>query len=210
MITSDKTILYKYMPSDAVENVCLLLEKYPVQLKITNPRKRIHGSYRRPGRQSNLHQITVNGDLNKYTFLLTLLHEIAHMHAWTNYKARSHGKEWKYCFMLLIKQFLALNIFPDDIKTALSRHLQNIKSSDFMDVQLTKTLQKYNENTLSFHHTIHLEEIPENTVFLHEGKCMEKQKLLRKYYLCKDLKTKKMYRCHPLLEVCLPQKDKNE
>ena len=205
MNTEDKTVLSKFMPPEVVDKIGILLEAQPVQLKITNPRKRIHGSYRRPGHKSNVHQITINGDLNKYTFLLTLLHEIAHMHAWAKHKVLSHGEEWKNCFTQLIKQFSGLNVFPDDIKTALENHLQNIKSSDFLDIQLTKTLQKYDENKFDYQNITHLEEIPENTVFLHDGKYMEKQKLLRKYYLCKDMKTKKMYRCHPLLKVYLPK-----
>ena len=201
MKQSDNDILLKYLPSNSVREVYSLLNVYPIQLKITNPRKRIHGSYRKPTHKLDIHQITVNGDLNKYTFLLTLLHEIAHLHAWVNYKSFGHGQDWKNCFTRLIKQFLLLDVFPEDIKTALERHLQNIKSSDFLDVHLTKTLQKYDKDDSDLQNIIHLEEIPENTVFLHDGKYMEKQKLLRKYYLCKDLKTKRMYRCHPLLEV---------
>ncbi len=201
MTQSDNTLLLKYLPENSVDAICSLLSAYPVQLKITNPRKRIHGSYRKPKNKSGIHQITVNGDLNKYTFLLTLLHEIAHLHAWVNYKSFGHGDDWKNCFMQLVKQFLLLDVFPEDIKIALEKHLQNIKSSDFMDIFLTKTLQKHDNNNINCNNLISLEEIPENTVFLHDGKYMEKQKLLRKYYLCKDLKTKRMYRCHPLLKV---------
>lgn len=201
MRQSDNDILLKYLPSDSVDEICSLLHVYPVQLKITNPRKYIHGSYRKPRHKSDIHQITINGDLNKYTFLITLLHEVAHMHAWIDHKSFEHGEDWKNCFMRLIKHFLLLNVFPEDIKTALEKHLENIKSSDFLDVHLTKTLQKYDKNNSDSQDVIHLEEIPENTVFLYDGKYMEKQKLLRKYYLCKDLKTKRMYRCHPLLEV---------
>lgn len=203
MNTSDKDILAKFIPSNAVDAVFDLLKAYPVRFKITNPRKRIHGSYRRPRNQADLHQITVNGDLNKYTFLLTLLHEIAHLHAWVIHKSLGHGDDWKNCFIILIKQFLNLNVFPEDVKMALDKHLQNIKSSDFLDVSLTKTLQKYDVKNDDCANFVVLEEIPENTVFLHDGKYMEKQKLLRKYYLCKDLKTKRMYRCHPLLKVKL-------
>ena len=201
MNTSDKSVLSRYIPFNAVDKVYELLCVYPVQLKITNPRKRIHGSYRRPRTKSDIHQITVNGDLNVYTFLLTLLHEIAHMNAWVNEKSIGHDEKWKNCFSELIKQFLTLNIFPDDIKTALEKHLQNIKSSDFLDIALTKTLQQYDKNALGIQSGISLEDIPENTVFLHGGKQMKKQKLLRKYYLCVDVNTKRLYRCHPLLKV---------
>ena len=205
MHTSDKAVLSKYIPADAVEDVCVLLEKHIVQLKITNPRKHIHGSYRRPNNKSNIHQITVNGDLNEYSFLITLLHEFAHLHAWIDHKSLLHGQQWKNCFTRLIKHFIELNVFPDDIKTALNNHLQNIKSSDFMDIDLTKIMQNYDKNNNNNPNVMFLEEIPENTVFLHEGKYMEKQKLLSKYFLCKDVKTKRLYRCHPLMKVFLPE-----
>jgi len=51
-----------------------------------------------------------------------------------------------------------------------------------------------------------LEEIPEKAVFLFGNKKMEKQTLIRKYYLCKELKTNKLYRCHPLMKVNLEKK----
>jgi len=203
MNLSDKSILSRYIPPIAVDEIFRLLCAYPVQLKITNPRKRIHGSYRRPRQKSDVHQITVNGDLNVYTFLITLLHEIAHMNAWINNKSSGHDDKWKNCFSQLIKQFLEMSVFPEDIKTALEQHLQNIKSSDFLDITLTKTLQKYDKNAIEVQNAIFLEDIPENIVFLHDGKQMKKQKLLRKYYLCIDIKTKHLYRCHPLLKVYL-------
>ena len=204
MNTSDKSILSRYIPAVAVDEVFELLCMYPVQLKITNPRKRVHGSYRRPRHISDIHQITVNGDLNVYTFLLTLLHEIAHMNAWITNQSIGHDEKWKNCFSQLIKQFLMLNVFPKDITIALEQHIQNIKSSDFLDITLTKALQQYDKKPLDVQNGISLEDISENTVFLHDGKQMKKQKLLRKYYLCIDVKTKRLYRCHPLLKVDIP------
>ena len=198
---TDKDILRSYIPENAVEEVCNVLMPFSVQVKIVRPRKRIHGSYRKPKWAWNPHLITVNNDLNPYAFLITLLHEIAHLQACANHKFLGHGEKWKNCFALLLKQFIALNAFPEDVCFALEKHIQNMKSSDFMDVFLTKTLQKYDSKPLVFRDLTHLEDIPEHTVFLYGNKKMEKQTLIRKYYLCKDLKTNKLYRCHPLMEV---------
>ena len=201
MTSEDKNILRSYIPETAVDAVKNLLELYPVKVKIVRSRKRIHGSYRKPKTSENHHLITVNNDLNPYTFLITLLHEIAHLQASINYKSSGHDAKWKHCFALLLKQFIALTIFPDDVQFALEKHILNMKSSDFLDISLTKTLQKYDTENPVFQHLTHLEDIPKNTIFLFGNKKMEKQTLIRKYYMCKDLKTNKLYRCHPLMKV---------
>jgi hypothetical protein len=199
----DKNILRSYLPENSVEAICNTLAPFGLKVKIVNPRKRIHGSYQRPKLPTDYHVITINRDLNPYTFLITFLHEIAHMQVWVKYKSTGHGQAWKICFTDLIKQFLSLNVFPDDIKYALEKHIQNIKSSDFLDIFLSKVLQKYDAKTIVTHDLICLEDVPENAVFLYGDKKMEKQALMRKYYLCRDIKTRKTYRCHPLMKVSL-------
>jgi len=203
MTSTDKDILRSYIPEKSIDAVFDLLDLFPIKLKIVKPRKRIHGSYRKPKTKTDSHLITVNSNLNLYTFLITLLHEIAHLQAYINYKSLGHGDDWKNCFAALLKQFIALNVFPDDVKSALKKHIQNIKSSDFLDIYLTKTLQEYDKKSLLFRETLTLEELPEKSIFLFGNKKMEKQTLIRKYYLCKELKTNKLYRCHPLMSVSL-------
>ena len=203
MTSKDKEILRSYIPEKSVDEVCNLLTWVPVRLKIVCPRKRIHGSYRKSKSVYEPHIITINSNLNPYSFLITLLHEIAHLQANVNYKSLQHSDRWKHCFALLLKQFIDLDVFPDDVRFALKKHIQDIKSSDFLDVFLTKTLQKYNEQSSVLQNFTYLEDLPENAMFLFGNKKMKKQTLIKKYYLCKDLTTKKLYRCHPLMEVSL-------
>jgi len=151
----------------------------------------------------NAHIITINNDLNPYAFLITLLHEIAHLQAFVNHRSLEHGEKWKNCFTLLLKQFISLNVFPFDVQCALEKHTQKIKSSDFLDIFLTKTLQKYDKKSEISQNLIYLEDIPEDTVFFYGNKKMKKQTLIRKYYLCKELKTNRLYRCHPLMQISL-------
>ena len=200
----DRNILRSYIPEKSVGAVCDLLDLFPVRLNIVNPRKRIHGSYRRPKFREKYHLITVNNDLNPYTFLLTLLHEIAHLQAYIYHKSLRHGQEWKSCFIVLIKQFMTLDVFTDDVSYALERHIQSVKSSDFMDIFLTKTLQRYDNAPATLADgLIMLEDVPKDAMFLHGNKRMEKKSLMRKYYLCKDVRTNRLYRCHPLMKVSL-------
>ena len=91
-----KEILGKYIPDQAVEPVFELIKALGVHLKIVDERVTRHGDYRRLA--DGGHQITVNTNLNTYRFLITLIHEIAHLVAFQKYGARikPHGKEWKY------------------------------------------------------------------------------------------------------------------
>ena len=88
--------LAAYLPEGSFEPVVAYIHHYKVHLTVTKKRKSVLGDYRHSGMGSN-HRITVNGNLNKYEFLITLLHELAHLLTFELYKNRvePHGKEWK-------------------------------------------------------------------------------------------------------------------
>ena len=69
--------LAAYVPEGSLEPVLEYLHRYKIHLTITKERNSILGDYRHAINQKN-HRISVNGNLNKYAFLVTLLHEIAH------------------------------------------------------------------------------------------------------------------------------------
>ena len=63
-------VLAKYLPEHAVLPCFELIKNNSVHLKIVNERQTRHGDYRR--NLNGKHEITVNGSLNKYRFLITL------------------------------------------------------------------------------------------------------------------------------------------
>lgn len=193
-------LLTQYVPPKALGEVCRLLEKDNIFVKIVSPRKSIQGTYRIPSAYRG-HSITINSNLNTYAFLITLLHEIAHAHAWITYKVKGHQIEWKICFKQLLNHFMQLDVFPAEIQTALEQHIEKITYSDIVDINLTKTLRKYDNNTVVNAESIALHEIPKNTVFLHGKTIFRKGELLRKYILCTNLTNNRKYRCHPLMMV---------
>lgn len=193
-------VLEKYVPPKALGAVCRLLAGNSIDIKIVTPRKTLQGTYRMPTAHQR-HFITINNNLNSYAFLITLLHEIAHAHAWVNCKAKGHQKEWKIYFKQLLNQFLQMDVFPTDIQTALTQHVAKITYSDITDINLTKTLRKYDNHTIVDAKTISLLEIPKNTVFLHGRIIFRKGETLRKYISCKNLINNRIYRCHPLMMV---------
>src|SRR5829696_8729604 len=120
------TQLQDYLPPDTFHSVLAYLNQYKVHLTVARERKSILGDYRHRTQAQN-HRISVNGSLNKYAFLITLLHELAHLLAFENFGNRitPHGREWKNVFGKLLAQFIEHNIFPEDIKTSLMKSLHN-------------------------------------------------------------------------------------
>ena len=198
---SFEEMLADYLPPKSLAEVCRLLMELQILLKIVPPRRTLQGSYRIPTAHQP-HYITINDKMNPYTFLITLLHEIAHAHAWTKHKTRGHQKDWKVCFGQLLTHFIQLEVFPADIKTALEKHIEKITYCGSADINLSKILQKYDNNTSdSDSESITLQEIPKDTVFSYGKTVFRKGEPLRKYIKCKNLSNNKTYRCHPLMMV---------
>jgi hypothetical protein len=118
-------VLKKYLPEHAVVPVFELIKLNGVHLKIVNERKTRHGDYSKD--KNGQHQITVNASLNKYRFLITTIHEIAHLVAFKKYGQfiKPHGLEWKHTFQQLMVPFLIPAVFPNDILPLLFRHFNN-------------------------------------------------------------------------------------
>ena len=83
----------------------LIFEKH-LNIKIVKVRKTKHGDFKKLRNGSN--QITLNHINNKYRFLITLIHELAHFKVYKNIKKRvnPHGVEWKNTYKLLMLPFL--------------------------------------------------------------------------------------------------------
>src|SRR4029079_9741632 len=139
--------LQKFLPPGTYEAVLQYLQFYKVHLTVARDRKSILGDYRHRTHASN-HRISVNGNLNKFAFLITLLHELAHLLTFEKYSNRvsSHGKEWKDIFGQLLARFIENNVFPDDIRHALLQSLHNRAASSCADELLLRTLKKYDVN----------------------------------------------------------------
>jgi len=202
MSTLRKPIEYLkyYIPENAAEAVINITNYYKVHLTITRDRKTRYGDYRF-AHGPYPHRITVNSTLNKYAFLITLIHELAHLVAFDNYGARiaAHGKEWKHTYALLLKDFLREDIFPADILNVLRNSLHNLPASSCADENLMRALRKYDE-AKPFMKTV--EEIAEGGYFqLEKGQIFRREHKLRKRIQCTEIKTGKIYLFNPLYEV---------
>lgn len=194
--------MQRHMPAGTVSRVLEWIKLYNFSLKINKPRSSKLGDYRSPFNGKG-HRITVNANLNKYAFFVTLVHEIAHLVVWEKYrnKVKPHGEEWKREYALLMDEFLEMNIFPDDLQRGLKAYMENPAASSCADADLYRLLKSYDENS---HQILHLEDIPENSIFkLTNGRVFIKKDKLRKRFRCMEAKSKRMYLVSPLAEVQL-------
>lgn len=191
-------ILYKYIPKEAVESVKELLALHRVQLKVVKERVTLHGDYRKL--KNGRHQITINSNLNSYRFLITMIHEIAHLVVFMEEgrRVKPHGKEWKHIFRLLMLPFIRPEIFPNDLLPLVALHFKNPRASSDTDVKLSLALKRYdtaNDKNYIF-------EIPFGGLFkLYNGKVFKRGNKRVKRYECLELKTGKLYLFNPNAEV---------
>src|SRR5215471_17479909 len=91
--------LAEFLPANSFEQVAEYLNLYKVHLTITRQRRSVLGDYRNAVHGKN-HRITINGNLNSFAFLITLIHELAHLLAFEQYGNRinAHGREWKHIY----------------------------------------------------------------------------------------------------------------
>jgi len=191
-------ILGKFLPDSSLLMVIELLEKNPCHLKIVKNRKTKHGDFKKYSNGD--YQITINNDLNIYRFLLTLIHEIAHLVTYKKHKnVKPHGMEWKRNFQHLMLPFVSPEIYPKEILPFLARYLINPKASTDADIYLSLALKQYDKlNNKSF-----VFEIPIDTKFTHNNRVFIRGDKRRTRYECVEVQTDKKYLFHQNAEVDL-------
>lgn len=191
--------LSTYVPPNVAQMLFIYLKTHKVHLKIKKPRSSKLGDYRHP--HGNLgHRISVNGNLNQYAFLVTLLHEMAHLETWVifgNKRVLPHGKEWKQNFQKILKPYIELGVFPNNIHRALNAYIQNPAASSCADLPLARALAKFDDND-----EILVENLKEGILFtLQDGRVFKMGKKLRKRYKCLCVSDKRWYYVSPLATV---------
>jgi len=200
-IDSYKNILKDFIPEKAVDTVANWIIQFHFHLKITENRNSKLGDYRSPT-ENGLHQITVNHNLNQYSFFITLVHEIAHLVTHEQFKkeyrrVKPHGHEWKRNFKNLIWGFLNEDIFPPEVLYALKGYMNNPAASSCTDADLQRVLKRYDKNQ----NKQLLEDLKPNTLFKINGRVFRKGKLLRKRFQCTEIPSNRHYLISGIAEV---------
>lgn len=200
MIDSKITILSKYLPQLAAPLIAKWINDYKCNFKIAKTRSTKFGDYRPPQR-GNGHKISVNYNLNVYAFLVTTVHEFAHLHTWTQHQNNvlPHGAEWKTNFKIMMQPFFDLAVFPPDLEKTIANYLKNPAASSCSDLSLFKALNQHNLNA---HQVFTVESLPLNSLFeFKAGRVFKKTERIRKRYKCIEVKTGLIYLFSPLAEI---------
>jgi len=188
----------QYLPLKSLNIINNWIDDLSIEIIVVKKRTTKLGDFRVKGQRLF---ITINEDLNKFSFLITLIHELSHAFVYVQYKKfiKPHGIEWKNMFKSKMHQFIALNIFPDDILQALEMHMLMPAASSCNDVNLSLALSKYDAIKQIF-----LSKIREGEYFIYgKDRVFIKQEKLRKRFKCQELLTKKIYLFNPLAPVKL-------
>lgn len=188
-----------FVPTGFEEMVVDLLFENPVSFKIVAPRATKLGDFR-AGMNGEKAQITVNGDLNPYAFLITTLHEFAHLKTFLEFghRVKPHGEEWKSIYRSLLLPAIDSGLLPKDILNALVQSLTNTKASSCSDLHLSRVLRTYDKPIEGI---VLLESLPKNTTFVLQGKHFIKRELRRNRYLCDEISSKKQFLVPALSKV---------
>lgn len=194
--------LSDFLPPNTAEPVIDYLQRYGVHLTITRARRSVLGDYRHRY-EHQPHRISVNGNLNPYAFLITLLHELAHLLTYERFGNRvsAHGKEWKSLFSELLQVFLVNRFFPEPLEKELRRTVQNPAASSCAEEGLIRCLRQYDPPGKKENRVLVEELSPWDEFRTPEGRQFRVEKKMRKRFLCTEQKTGKQYLFSPVYEV---------
>ncbi len=191
--------LIRYLPGECVPVILNWFNIHPVVLRISRSRRSRLGDFR-GGTRLTPPVISVNHNLNKYSFLVTLLHEMAHAEVFFTHRgqAKPHGEEWKNACRVLGKTFRDESTLPDDFRHAFAAYLENPSASSTTNARLSEVLRRYDPPGL----TSPLSELEENAFFvIPGGRVFRKGKKMRTRYRCECLNNKRIYLFSPLAEI---------
>jgi len=191
-------VFEKFVPQKAVAYCNELYETMEFEFKVTKSRRTKLGDFRfKPDQRKSI--ITINNDLNRFAFLVTYLHEVAHLITFQKFTKRvaPHGREWKNEFVKISNPILNEDIFPPAILASLNSYFKNPKASSCSDPILYKALRQYDTPT----NKILLKDIQNHQPFLFNKKQFIRLEKKRTRWVCEELKTKRKYLINGIVDV---------
>lgn len=203
MPTDYEAILHRHVPTPAVAYCATLRQIYGFRLRISKPRRSKWGDYRyRRTAGTVQHAISVNANLNPYAFLITYLHEVAHLRAFQQHghTIAPHGTAWKQCFRQLLIPVLSEVVFPPTLLGELRRFAQSPRASTGADPPLSLALQQYDPPTRQ----VALRSLSAGARFTFRERSYVKQQVRRTRALCEEVNSGKQYLILETTLVSLP------
>lgn len=197
-----RNIFEKHIPTASIPYCLGLWQKTPFTFKVQKPRSSKLGDFRYR-KDRKIQTITINSDLNRFQFLLTFIHEVAHLHTFEKFgnSLSPHGNEWKKEFQNLMWPILNDSVFPKDILIPLRHHMQSPAASSSRDLFLMKEMSKYDSpNDFVSDHVFLSDLLPGKEFFL-SGRKFKKGETKRTRVLCEEVNSGRKYLVSRLAKV---------
>ena len=197
------------LPPVACGYVAELLGRHPVELRVVPRRATKLGDHRPPSPAVPWHRITINDDLNRYAFLVTLLHELAHLTTHVEHRGRRrlrpHGREWQGQFSRIIEPVVSKKLVPGELIDVLRAVVARPRAATCSDRRLLLALSRYDTVNQEL---MRVEQLQLGDLFqLETGRRFIRGARLRSRYRCIEAVTGVEYRVHGLAQVTLVAPD---
>ena len=181
---------FDHFPPKVAEYCFQLWHDYSFDFIVSKSRDSKLGDYRFSPLKG--HQVTVNHNLNPYAFLVTYIHEVAHLTTYLAHKNKvlPHGQEWKTEFYNLFEPILDEDLLPAELVNVLRAYLKNPAASSNGYQPLVDILKSFDEQPPA---GTPLVELAEGTSFALKNLRFIKGKLRRTRYICKELNSGRNY-----------------
>lgn len=184
---------HKYFPPTAVVYCHALWQEHRFKFIISPKRQTKLGDYRFVA-EKNHHIVTVNGNLNPYSFMTTYIHEVAHLTTFKRFgnKVLPHGKEWKTEFHRLFQPLMREDLLPKEVIAKLKAYLKNPRASSCSEHGL---FESHSETALK-EGEILLKDLPSSAQFQLKKRIFVKLELQRTRFLCQELPNGRKFLIH--------------
>ncbi len=185
-----ESALVLHVPAKSLDYCMALWRRYEFDFRLRKSRVTKAGDF--TFRANRAPRITVNHDLHPYLFLITYVHEVAHVavHRQFGNRVAGHGKQWKTAFQQILEPVLTEVIFPDELLLAIRKHMVDPRATTFSDPRLMRVFRQYDSRAKTL--TL-LSDIPEGAVFGLRGRWFRKGETKRTRVLCHEIKSKRKY-----------------
>jgi SprT protein len=186
-----RAVFEQYLPPTTVDYCWQIWQKYEFDFVVARPRQTKLGDFM--ARPNERERITVNANLNPYNFLITYLHEVAHLEVHRSYKRRqpAHGQAWKNHFRNLLVPVMIPDVFPETVLTPLLRYAMHPKASTSTDMPLMHALRSLDVKDSSG--ILMLADVAEGERFMLKNRVFVKNTTRRTRAFCTEESTKKHY-----------------
>ena len=187
--------LGKFLPDNGVSHLKKWFADYSIHIKITRDRKSKLGDYRKM--RDGSHEITINSTLQPELFFFVLTHELAHLIAFEKYGRRisPHGNEWKQTFRQMLHE--SIEVYTEELKPIIIHFSRSPKANFMASPELVKYFRFESEDGSG----VFVESIKKGGEFIYKNEKYVLEGLIKKNYLCVNLKTGRKYSFRPLARV---------